>query len=95
MARSYHFDSKTIKMNKLWWWGYIDLQWEINLRSYFMYDTVQRRDIDMAKASEFAIKVVEPFVADSKESAMRILEIERLILEGEKKGQGGGWNMDS
>lgn len=84
------------QLSKLWFWGYIDIHWEINLRNYYtsmpLYNGIA--DVLEAKKSSFVLKVVEPFVADSKESAMRILEIERLVLEGEKKGQGGGWNMD-
>ena len=59
----------------LWWWGYLHSNGTIQCKRWL--GDVQDYTTD-CQGNEFVVKVVEPFRAKDRETAMKILE-EKLI----------------
>ncbi len=51
------------------WWGYRHLNGTLHLKRY-----IERRDIDEAKISPFVVTTCPPFIAETRDQALKILQ---------------------
>lgn len=62
-------------MNKGYWWGYLHISGTIQAKPYY-----SEQDIQEARDSPFVKRVINPFQAPDRDSALAIIE-ERIIEE--------------
>lgn len=62
-------------MNK--WWGYIHTNGSIQVKRYF-----DQRDLEDAHESPFVSKVINPFEAEGRDDAIRIIKEKEIAVHG-------------